>query len=112
MLVKWTKGNISVPLDLAMGDESSLGRQVESVERSMVFLRQEHLTLLHGLHLEILSLQKRCSGKAPHSCCVCPCVPEKCKKLLCDLYIFILCENTSVSTFEIRGMYFLYLNNV
>uniref|UniRef100_A0A3B5AMJ9 Coiled-coil domain-containing protein 92 n=1 Tax=Stegastes partitus TaxID=144197 RepID=A0A3B5AMJ9_9TELE len=36
-------------------------RQIESVERSVVFLRQEHLTLLHGLHLEILSLQKRCS---------------------------------------------------
>ncbi|XP_047451167.1 coiled-coil domain-containing protein 92 [Mugil cephalus] len=44
-----------------MGDESSLSRQVESVQRSVVFLRQEHLTLLHGLHLEILSLQKRCT---------------------------------------------------
>ncbi|XP_073337708.1 coiled-coil domain-containing 92B [Pagrus major] len=44
-----------------MADESSLSRQVASVERSVVFLRQEHLTLLHGLHLEILSLQKRCS---------------------------------------------------
>ncbi|KAM7413272.1 hypothetical protein PAMA_020586 [Pampus argenteus] len=44
-----------------MGDESSLSRQVQSVERSIVFLREEHLTLLHGLHLEILSLQKRCS---------------------------------------------------
>ncbi|XP_034556227.1 coiled-coil domain-containing protein 92 [Notolabrus celidotus] len=44
-----------------MGDESSLTRQIESVERSVVFLRQEHLTLLHGLHLEILSLQKRCT---------------------------------------------------
>ncbi|XP_026154901.1 coiled-coil domain-containing protein 92 [Mastacembelus armatus] len=44
-----------------MADESGLTRQIESVERSMVFLRQEHLTLLHGLHLEILSLQKRCS---------------------------------------------------
>lgn len=44
-----------------MGDESSLSRQIGSVERSVVFLRQEHLTLLHGLHLEILSLQKRCS---------------------------------------------------
>ncbi|KAM9853433.1 coiled-coil domain-containing 92B [Aulostomus maculatus] len=44
-----------------MGDESGLSRQIESVERSVVFLRQEHLTLLHGLHLEILSLQKRCS---------------------------------------------------
>ncbi|CAK6974316.1 coiled-coil domain-containing protein 92 [Scomber scombrus] len=44
-----------------MGDESGFARQVESVERSVVFLRQEHLTLLHGLHLEILSMQKRCS---------------------------------------------------
>ncbi|XP_068173853.1 coiled-coil domain-containing 92B [Antennarius striatus] len=44
-----------------MGDESSLSRQVGGVERSVLFLRQEHLTLLHGLHLEILSLQKRCS---------------------------------------------------
>ncbi|XP_008307923.1 coiled-coil domain-containing protein 92 isoform X2 [Cynoglossus semilaevis] len=42
-------------------DESRLSRQIQSVERSTVFLRQEHLTLLHGLHLEILSLQKRCS---------------------------------------------------
>ncbi|XP_053279179.1 coiled-coil domain-containing protein 92 [Pleuronectes platessa] len=45
-----------------MADESSsVSQQLKSVERSMVFLRQEHLTLLHGLHLEILSLQKRCS---------------------------------------------------
>ncbi|XP_054460536.1 coiled-coil domain-containing protein 92 [Anoplopoma fimbria] len=44
-----------------MADESSLSQQIGSVERSVVFLRQEHLTLLHGLHLEILSLQKRCS---------------------------------------------------
>ncbi|XP_034404844.1 coiled-coil domain-containing protein 92 [Cyclopterus lumpus] len=44
-----------------MGDESSLSLQIGSVERSVVFLRQEQLTLLHGLHLEILSLQKRCS---------------------------------------------------
>ncbi|KTG46437.1 hypothetical protein cypCar_00001120 [Cyprinus carpio] len=39
----------------------SLEQQVESVERSIVFLRQEQLSLLHGLHLEILSLQKRCT---------------------------------------------------
>ncbi|KAK5929305.1 hypothetical protein CgunFtcFv8_010545 [Champsocephalus gunnari] len=44
-----------------MGEENSLSKQIGSVERSIVFLRQEHLTLLHGLHLEILSLQKRCS---------------------------------------------------
>ncbi|XP_007576830.1 coiled-coil domain-containing protein 92 [Poecilia formosa] len=44
-----------------MAEESRLSHQIQSVERSVVFLRQEHLTLLHGLHLEILSLQKRCS---------------------------------------------------
>ncbi|KAM6933017.1 coiled-coil domain-containing protein 92 [Xenentodon cancila] len=44
-----------------MGEESGLSQQIESVERSIEFLRQEHLTLLHGLHLEILSLQKRCT---------------------------------------------------
>ncbi|XP_057695496.1 coiled-coil domain-containing protein 92 [Corythoichthys intestinalis] len=44
-----------------MGEEYNVARQLESVERSVVFLRQEHLTLLHGLHLEIVSLQRRCS---------------------------------------------------
>ncbi|KAI1902862.1 hypothetical protein AGOR_G00020650 [Albula goreensis] len=38
-----------------------LARQLESVERNMAFLRQEHLALLRGLHLEILSLQRRCA---------------------------------------------------
>ncbi|KPP79653.1 coiled-coil domain-containing protein 92-like, partial [Scleropages formosus] len=42
-------------------ETSSLARQVESVERSVAFLRREQLALLHGLHLEILSLQKRCA---------------------------------------------------
>lgn len=52
-------------------DESRLSRQIESVERSVVFLRQEHLTLLHGLHLEILSLQKRCTGEGHTAAVVC-----------------------------------------
>ncbi|XP_048859565.1 coiled-coil domain-containing protein 92 [Brienomyrus brachyistius] len=42
-------------------DTGSLARQVESVERSVAFLRREQLLLLHGLHIEILSLQKRCT---------------------------------------------------
>ncbi|KAL4647619.1 coiled-coil domain-containing protein 92-like [Arapaima gigas] len=42
-------------------ETSSLARQVESMERSVAFLRREQLALLHGLHLEILSLQKRCA---------------------------------------------------
>lgn len=44
-----------------MADDSSLPQQIQRVEKGVVFLRQEHLTMLHGLHLEILSLQKRCS---------------------------------------------------
>ncbi|XP_055003894.1 coiled-coil domain-containing protein 92 isoform X2 [Boleophthalmus pectinirostris] len=44
-----------------MADDSGLPQQIQSVERSIVFLRQEHLTMLHSLHLEILSLQKRCT---------------------------------------------------
>lgn len=54
----------------AMAEESSLSQQIRTVERSVVFLRQEHLTLLHGLHLEILSLQKRCSGEGDSNFCV------------------------------------------
>ncbi|KAJ8392145.1 hypothetical protein AAFF_G00079510 [Aldrovandia affinis] len=38
-----------------------LAQQVERVERSVAFLRQDQMTLLHGLHLEIVSLQKRCT---------------------------------------------------
>ncbi|XP_033833133.1 coiled-coil domain-containing protein 92 [Periophthalmus magnuspinnatus] len=44
-----------------MAEDSGLPQQIQSVERSIVFLRQEHLTMLHSLHLEILSLQKRCT---------------------------------------------------
>ncbi|XP_037123722.1 coiled-coil domain-containing protein 92 [Syngnathus acus] len=44
-----------------MAEDSKVARQLESVERSVVFLRQEHLTLLHGLHKEILALQRRCT---------------------------------------------------
>ncbi|XP_049582671.1 coiled-coil domain-containing 92B [Syngnathus scovelli] len=44
-----------------MAEDSKVARQLESVERSVVFLRQEHLTLLHGLHMEILALQRRCT---------------------------------------------------
>uniref|UniRef100_A0A8C6SFC1 Si:dkey-54n8.4 n=1 Tax=Neogobius melanostomus TaxID=47308 RepID=A0A8C6SFC1_9GOBI len=44
-----------------MADDNGLPQQIQSVERGIVFLRQEHLTMLHGLHLEILSLQKRCT---------------------------------------------------
>ncbi|XP_077579465.1 coiled-coil domain-containing 92B [Stigmatopora nigra] len=42
-------------------ERNNMAQQLESVERSTVFLRQEQLTLLHGLHLEIVSLQRRCS---------------------------------------------------
>ncbi|KAI1894017.1 hypothetical protein AGOR_G00129660 [Albula goreensis] len=42
-------------------ETSWLAAQVERVERSVAFLRQDQLALLHGLHLEILRLQKRCT---------------------------------------------------
>ncbi|CAL1570384.1 unnamed protein product [Knipowitschia caucasica] len=45
-----------------MADDSGLPQQIESVERSIVFLRQEHLTMLHGLRMELLSLHKRCTA--------------------------------------------------
>ncbi|KAJ8342214.1 hypothetical protein SKAU_G00321420 [Synaphobranchus kaupii] len=42
-------------------ETDTLARQVDGVERSTAFLRQEHMALLRGLHLEILSLQRRCT---------------------------------------------------
>ncbi|XP_039612875.1 coiled-coil domain-containing protein 92 isoform X2 [Polypterus senegalus] len=51
----------------------SLELQVESVERSIAFLRKEQMTLLRDLHLEVLSLQKRCAEVAEETelnrCC-------------------------------------------
>ncbi|XP_072325839.1 coiled-coil domain-containing 92B isoform X1 [Scyliorhinus torazame] len=40
---------------------SSLERQLQSVQRNIAFLKGEHMDLLHGLHMEILQLQKRCT---------------------------------------------------
>lgn len=84
------------PADLVMGDESSLSRQIGSVERSVVFLRQEHLTLLHGLHLEILSLQKRCSGEGHAAATAAAAVAEQAEKLLPDP-TFLACSICSSS---------------
>ncbi|XP_069768292.1 coiled-coil domain-containing 92B [Narcine bancroftii] len=42
-------------------ETSSLERQLQSVLRNVAFLKGEHMDLLHGLHMEILQLQKRCS---------------------------------------------------
>ncbi|XP_067864437.1 coiled-coil domain-containing 92B [Heptranchias perlo] len=42
-------------------ETSSLERQLQSVQRNIVFLKGEHMDLLHGLHMEILQLQKRCT---------------------------------------------------
>ncbi|KAG7470581.1 hypothetical protein MATL_G00115470 [Megalops atlanticus] len=42
-------------------ETSLLALQVESVQRSVAFLQREHLALLNDLHLELLSLQKRCN---------------------------------------------------
>lgn len=43
-------------------DRSTLAQQVESVERNVAFLQQEHRILLTGLRLEIRNLKKRCNG--------------------------------------------------
>ncbi|XP_032901531.1 coiled-coil domain containing 92B [Amblyraja radiata] len=42
-------------------ETSSLERQLQSVQRNVAFLKGEHMELLHGLHMEILQLQKRCT---------------------------------------------------
>ncbi|XP_051734306.1 coiled-coil domain-containing protein 92 isoform X1 [Ctenopharyngodon idella] len=42
-------------------DRSTLAQQVESVERNVAFLQQEHRILLTGLRLEIRNLKKRCN---------------------------------------------------
>lgn len=41
----------------------SLERQIQSVQRHIAFLKKEQMELLHDLHLEILRLQKHCSGE-------------------------------------------------
>ncbi|XP_051956704.1 coiled-coil domain-containing protein 92-like [Xyrauchen texanus] len=53
-------------------DRSTVAQKVESVERNVSFLQQEHRILLTGLRLEIHNLKKRCnelscdlSGKPP-----------------------------------------------
>lgn len=45
-------------------DTVSLEHQIQSVQRHISFLKKEQMALLRDLHLEILRLQKRCSGKA------------------------------------------------
>ncbi|XP_057677349.1 coiled-coil domain-containing protein 92-like isoform X2 [Corythoichthys intestinalis] len=54
-------------------DASRLERHVASVQRGIVFLEHEHLTLLAGLHVEITNLKRRChelscelDSKFPH----------------------------------------------
>uniref|UniRef100_A0A8B9F204 CCDC92/74 N-terminal domain-containing protein n=1 Tax=Amazona collaria TaxID=241587 RepID=A0A8B9F204_9PSIT len=41
----------------------SLEHQIQSVHRHIAFLKKEQMELLHALHLEILRLQKHCSGE-------------------------------------------------
>lgn len=45
-------------------DTMSLEHQIQSVQRHISFLKKEQMALLRDLHLEILRLQKRCSGEA------------------------------------------------
>ncbi|MED6294673.1 hypothetical protein CHARACLAT_023534 [Characodon lateralis] len=41
-------------------DAGRLEQQVASVERGICFLKQDHLTMLTGLQLEITHLKRRC----------------------------------------------------
>ncbi|XP_026717296.1 coiled-coil domain containing 92B [Athene cunicularia] len=43
-------------------ETTSLEHQIQSVQRHIAFLKKEQMELLHDLHLEILRLQKHCSG--------------------------------------------------
>lgn len=42
----------------------SLEHQIQSVQRHIAFLKKEQMQLLHDLHLEILHLQKHCTGES------------------------------------------------
>ena len=44
-------------------NERNLEQQVASVGRGIRFLKQEHLAMLSGLHLEITHLKRRCHGE-------------------------------------------------
>lgn len=50
-------------------DTVSLEHQIQSVQRHISFLKKEQMALLRDLHLEILKLQKRCSGEARRDGC-------------------------------------------
>uniref|UniRef100_A0A7N8Y378 CCDC92/74 N-terminal domain-containing protein n=1 Tax=Mastacembelus armatus TaxID=205130 RepID=A0A7N8Y378_9TELE len=49
-------------------DAERLEQQVASVQRGIVFLKQEHLAMLTGLQLEITHLKRRCHGEFDEMC--------------------------------------------
>lgn len=51
------------PANLVAMETVSLEHQIQSVHRHIAFLKKEQMELLHALHLEILRLQKHCSGE-------------------------------------------------
>lgn len=50
-------------VNLVAMETVSLEHQIQSVQRHIAFLKKEQMELLHDLHLEILRLQKHCSGE-------------------------------------------------
>lgn len=50
-------------MNLVAMETVSLEHQIQSVQRHIAFLKKEQMELLHDLHLEILRLQKHCSGE-------------------------------------------------
>lgn len=56
VLLRWGPGLVAM-------DTVSLEHQIQSAQRHISFLKKEQMALLRDLHLEILRLQKRCSGE-------------------------------------------------
>lgn len=79
----------SVCRDRAM-DERNLEQQVASVGRGITFLKQEHLAMLTGLHLEITHLKRRCHGEPSY------CAPAALHSFVLDLsepHVSVLLQN-------------------
>lgn len=55
-------------VNLVAMETVSLEHQIQSVQRHIAFLKKEQMELLHDLHLEILRLQKHCSGECWGGC--------------------------------------------
>lgn len=77
-------------------DTVSLEHQIQSVQRHISFLKKEQMALLRDLHLEILRLQKRCSGEANNAPTTpTPPSPRGLEKAVVDVPIIIFSDGCS-----------------